>query len=378
MRAILFSFLISAQAIADANVDKVLEGAGTSGAIATGETYGRNYLNQHVTELPGVGNVSNVGTGIMFGVGMILAGVEYGNAKDDKGRLFATLDAAVTVVALVNPVAGLIAAAGALVVRLVDGILGAAGQSALLQIYKEIAEHLRRIQEIREMRARSEFEIFKSAQHRIERAQKFLRADGEFNKYFCSRPETLNAIDMVDSCLANMVEIINSYEVIIGQTRVLADYRSEYFDVDALYEKMNITRQKFRNDADELAGKLEDVKSKVSEIRKYFVAATLELIKVKSEKKIAEAKESLINDCVENALDILDDSVKARLSKLSSQNVARLQIEKVTAGVLFQKMQDFSQSACIEVSKNTNSPNLKSAIQQFDREFGFFKKEMSL
>lgn len=375
MLTILLSFLISVHAMADADFDGVLKNVGTSAAISMGESAGGQILDKSVTELPGLGKVHNVGTNVMFGVGIVLSAFEFANAKNDKGRLFASMDVIFAVTTLINPVVGLIAA---VVVRLVDGIVSANGAKKLLEIYKQLAQHLKRIEELKKMGALSEFEIFKSSERRITKALRVIEADVPFNEYFCSHIESLNRADTIDTCLANFIELINANEVIVGQSRVLADFQSQYFNVDDFYKQNGMTREQFRQNADKRAEAVADLKARISEIRKYFIAATLELIKVQSEKKMASAKQILINNCVDESLNLIDDSVQTRLARLSARDIERLQIEKVTAGVVYQQMQDFAQSACIQLSKNDNSPNLRSAIQRFAQEYGQFKSEMSL
>lgn len=377
--ALFLTLMISTESFADAQADALLKGAASSGGIAAGEEISKEYLNAHAAQLPGLEHLgSKAGTYVIGAVGVILGGKEFFDAKNDKGRLFGALDTGIAITAMINPVIGGIAMIGMLAIKLVDGILSAGAQRELLEIYARIAEHLKRIAELRTMAAKAELEIVRAAQERSDSADRVLAADAYFHEYFCKEAGAIDNLFILDTCIGNLNQIFDLIQVKIGQAEVLENFQSEYFDANKVFENMGLSRENLKAQTASLKERLRKTQIQFADTRQKFHTAALDLVKNKANTLTVSQRQRMRDSCFDRASDLIEISLAIRAPEKLRSQLEQLQVDKVTKPVIYDDMESFNSSLCVTLDPSKNDQRYNKVIEIFKNEFSQLKKEMNL
>lgn len=281
---------------------------------------------------------------------------DYFHAKNDNQRLYAGLNAVSAGVAMVNPVVGLIMSVCVLVTQLVDNALSANMQKDLLQVYARIAEHYKRIAEINEMSAKADQQIFVSAVDRINTANNGIQTGYDFLQANCTKAETLDEFSKIEACATMALQVMAQYEIVVGQSTVLLDFKSEHFQADAIFTALNTSRADFQVRTKDFGDRFDKFKTTLREQMSQFARLTYDLIVAKSEDlQIFSAKELFGQHCVDSAQDLSTASAVAIAALPSANKTERTEIKSVTLRLLEERMEGFKEEGCLDLKTGTAS-----------------------
>lgn len=378
MLKLIMSMLITLNVSAEPSESVIVRQTYQAGLKATAENLAGDYLNNAKT-LPGIGSVTNAGNDVLAGVGIILAGIEFGNAKDDKGRLFATADAAVAVLTVTVPIVGGIAALAMTIIKIADGIISASFQRTLLQIYKRIADHYRRIAELRTMAAQSEIAAIGESIKRIESTNSQLNFELKFIDENCRDANNLQNFGQIDNCLISFSKVISDFKIIVGQSDFIAKFQSEYLDTEEVFKQLGQPREAFTAQVSDKQAQLNGVISKIDQVRAGFKQIVLDLIHSNAQLKSGITKDVQSRDeCLQQAMDLTQSSQTLLVNHFTASNFEKAAMDRVSAGFLYEQMKNFSNGTCVDLARMREDTNLNRTLNLYFHEFGAFKREFSL
>lgn len=251
--AVALSLALSATAPAFAKsddeliVDAMIEQAGRSAVQQLGEDAVKDMVDATWQTTPPAAGEQSIGQETVAWIKVGVSAIEFGNAKNDKQRLYAGLDVAVGVVAVANPAAGLVASLALLAVKLIDTGFSISHAKEMLAIgertQKEIAAYTVLVRQM----AKGDSTRILGWIDATRAEYKALEELGEKIQAECGSLGENSTIEELDNCRVLSSQVFPRAQNWLNLSRQVLDFDSQYVDLKILLEKkMHTTEKDFR------------------------------------------------------------------------------------------------------------------------------------
>lgn len=257
-------------------LDKMFPVAGAASAGANAAAAGTQAGSNAAQE--GAKSGVTVGGAFLFVVSLGLSIDEFGKAKTDKGKGFAVANAVVAGIAMVFPVAGLIAAAVVLVVRLVDGAVSAQHAKQLMEIYTRINNYYQEAIKFETQMLESEKAKFQFAFEQLKTAKEHVEAGGKYLKENCMAVESMNSLEKIDSCLKSTIQVVEEFQRLVDYSQSLLEPTTRILKTDLVFKTLKIDPLEFQKSIDDNRGRLKEMRTGLNETLQSYGSFLTEVI----------------------------------------------------------------------------------------------------
>lgn len=241
---------------AQTDLEQVVESMGESAVNAAtkelGFEAGRRLIDLGFQSAPVPAGESSVGTSAVAWVRVGLAVKDFFDAKNDKGRFYASLDVTAAALAISVPVAGAIAAGVIMLAKVIEMGLSAGHAREMLEIAKRIQEYQQKIIQTMRQEAESDGVRLIANFRGMQTEVAAINAIQNDLKEKCGAIGAGTRVELLAECQAKAASLLpRFFNVTIYADRVL-NFTSRYLSLDTFFEKQGTSREKFAAGAESL------------------------------------------------------------------------------------------------------------------------------
>ena len=258
------------------------------------------------------------GTATLAGIDIAMAAYDFANAKNDKQRFYAGLRAGAAGYVLASgPYAPIVAAAVA-VAAIAESAMAAKHAETLLEIYKRIEEHQKRIVEIQTMLAKADAAAFDTI---VSGLRQSLASSAEAErglKEGCQKVANIQSLADLDRCAFLVSSYYANARSFVEYANTLITWKSETLQTDKIFEIVGIKPKDLIDARDAYASILLGYEKLQQQFIQQYSDASFNLIQSKvSDTPIFSTSEYVSFACTDLASQLIRDSNRLSLDAFS-------------------------------------------------------------
>lgn len=278
----------------------------TAGRTATGEV-----LKKGVAE--GLGKEA---VGVFGGaVGIGLGAHEFMTAKSDKGRTYAALQTAGSVVMMINPVAGLVVQAAVLVTRLLETMLSAGHMKRMNELAAEIARYRETIAKIETEMTQTEkneiiglLDLWLGLHNSIAWSQKYLSTQ-------CADIRFIESVTRAKECMAATANAVSNLRLFVYYHGVIKNLKLRFFKINQFYQAINLDSEAIEAINNEAKANFEYLELRLAEITSGIGSVMATLTAFEASKNSVRWTRAKMDSCVGRVYGVAQKEATSSLKK---------------------------------------------------------------
>lgn len=338
----------------DANSDQVArESARVAAEAAAREAY-KSWADAKAA----TGTVGT-GTATLAGIDIAMAAYDFANAKNDKQRFYSGLRAGAAGYVLASgPYAPIVAVAVA-VASVAESAMAAKHAETLLEIYKRIEEHQKRIVEIQTMLAKADAAAFDTI---VSGLRQSLASSAEAEKGLreeCQKVPDIQSLADLDRCAFLVSSYYANARSFVDYANTLLAWKSETLQTEKIFEIVQIKPKDLIDARDAYASVLQGYEKLQQQFIQQYSDASFNLIASKvSDTPKFSTNEYVSFACIDVASQLIRDSNRLSLDAFSIQS-SQTQLDKkalsLRAKSLLNGVRQYEGGVCPKFSQASKS-----------------------